>query len=211
VNITVDRLAGENALINGLFLGEGPEPAVPGAPTLVSATPGDGQVALTWTAPASDGGGPITGYTATASPGGATCATAGTTACTVTGLTNGTSYSFTVTATNAIGTGPASNALSATPATVPGAPQSLTATPHRTKGVVLAWSAPLTNGGSAVTGYRIYRGTVSGTWTLLASVGNVTVYRDAATKKGVRYYYVVRALNAVGQSSPSNEATAIAK
>src|SRR5262249_40502066 len=64
---------------------------------------------------------------ATAAPGGATCTASGL-ACTITGLANGTSYTFTVTATNAIGTGPASNALSATPATVPGAPTLNTAT-----------------------------------------------------------------------------------
>jgi hypothetical protein len=56
----------------------------------------------------SDGGSPITGYTVTASPGGATCSTAGTRSCTVTGLLNGTAYTFTVRATNSVGTGPAS-------------------------------------------------------------------------------------------------------
>ena len=53
-----------------------PPPTVPGAPTGLVATPGNAQVALAWTAPASTGGSPITGYTATASPGGATCTTA---------------------------------------------------------------------------------------------------------------------------------------
>ena len=61
----------------------------PGAPTLIAAIAGNGQVTLTWSAPF-DGGTPITGYAATASPGGFTCATSGL-SCTVTGLTNGTS------------------------------------------------------------------------------------------------------------------------
>ena len=86
-------------------------PAVPGAPVLVSATAGNAQVVLTWTAPAA---GPVIDYTVTASPGGATCTTTGLT-CTVSGLTNGTLYSFTVKARNALGIGPASNALTATP------------------------------------------------------------------------------------------------
>ena len=81
----------------------------PGAPTNVAAVKGDGQATVSWTAPSFDGGSAITGYTALASAGGQSKAVSGTvTMATVTGLTNGTSYTFTVTATNAAGTGPAS-------------------------------------------------------------------------------------------------------
>ncbi len=82
--------------------------AVPGVPTGVSGNALHRSARVAWTAPSSDGGSPITGYTATATPGGATCSTNGKLWCTVTGLTNGTAYTFTVTATNAAGTGPAS-------------------------------------------------------------------------------------------------------
>ncbi len=82
----------------------------PGAPTAVTAVPGDATVALSWTAPANTGGAPITLYTATAAPGGATCTTTGATTCVVAGLRNGTSYTFTVTATNIAGTSAASAA-----------------------------------------------------------------------------------------------------
>ncbi|GFO70066.1 hypothetical protein GMLC_36450 [Geomonas limicola] len=80
---------------------------VPGAPTIGSATAGDAQASVSFAAPGSNGGSPITGYTVTASPGGAT-ATGASSPITVTGLTNGTSYSFTVSASNTAGTGSAS-------------------------------------------------------------------------------------------------------
>ena len=76
-------------------------PLAPAAPTAV---PGSGSATVSWTAPADDGGSPITGYTVTASPGGQTVTVAGSVrTATVTGLTNGTSYTFRVTATNAVG------------------------------------------------------------------------------------------------------------
>lgn len=85
-------------------------PRKPGAPTIGTATEGNAQASITFTAP-SDLGVPavITSYTATSSPGGIT-GTASSSPVTVTGLTNGTAYTFTVTATNAAGTGPASAA-----------------------------------------------------------------------------------------------------
>ncbi|HET9283235.1 MAG TPA: fibronectin type III domain-containing protein [Candidatus Angelobacter sp.] len=83
-------------------------PTVPGAPTAVSAVAGDGQATISWSKPASDGGSPITSYSVSALVGGlpagigvfiAAPATSGT----VTNLTNGTTYTFTVHATNAVG------------------------------------------------------------------------------------------------------------
>jgi len=80
----------------------------PGAPTGVSATAGDASALIAFSAPASDGGSPITGYTATSSPGGIT-KTGAASPITITGLTNGIAYTFTVKATNSLGTGPASS------------------------------------------------------------------------------------------------------
>jgi hypothetical protein len=87
----------------------------PGTPTAVTATAIGGGAAVSWTAPVSDGGSPITGYTVTASHGGQTCTTTGATMCTVTGLTNGHRYEIKVRASNTEGEGHASTSIQVTP------------------------------------------------------------------------------------------------
>ena len=82
---------------------------LPGAPTIGTAVAGDAQATVAFTPPTFTGGVSINSYTATSSPGGLT-GTCASSPCTVTGLTNGTAYTFTVTATNSVGTGPASAA-----------------------------------------------------------------------------------------------------
>ena len=99
---------------------------VPGAPTNVTAVPGDGHAAVSWTAPA-DGGSPITQYTVTSDPGEQAATVDGTTTtAVVTGLSNGTPYTFTVTATNAVGAGASSAPSDAiVPANLPPAVQAI--------------------------------------------------------------------------------------
>lgn len=87
--------------------------SIPGAPTIGTATStGSSTATVSFTAPASNGGSVITSYTATSSPGGitGTLSQSGSGTITVSGLTGNTSYTFTVTATNAIGTSAASAA-----------------------------------------------------------------------------------------------------
>lgn len=79
-----------------------PVVTVPGAPGSVSAVPGARQAFVSWSAPSSDGGAPVSSYTVASSPGGAGCTATGL-FCIVTGLTAGTSYTFSVTATNSVG------------------------------------------------------------------------------------------------------------
>ena len=87
----------------------GPAATVPGKPTGVTATAGNASALVSWTAPASNGGSAITGYRVTSSPGGKNCTTSGALSCTVSGLTNGQAYTFTVHATNGVGDGPESD------------------------------------------------------------------------------------------------------
>ena len=132
----------------------------PDAPTGLTAVPGNGQVALTWTTPASDGGTAITGYRVSISPQGGPEKSTDIpviTNHTVTDLTNGTTYNFTVSAVNAAGLSAPSIAAGAVPVTTPDAPTGLAAVPGRQ--VTLTWAAPASDGGAAVTGYHIWWGT----------------------------------------------------
>jgi hypothetical protein len=104
------------AVVASVPAGAHPSPIKkPGAPTAVTATALSWGATVSWTAPVSDGGSPITGYTVTASHGGQTCTTTGATMCTVSGLTNGRHYEIKVRASNAEGEGHASRRIQVTP------------------------------------------------------------------------------------------------
>ncbi len=173
-------------------------------------------MALSWTAPASDGGSPITGYEiwrGTTSGAASLLTTVGlVTSYTDASVSNGTTYYYQVAAVNAVDTGPGSNERSATPTpppppTAPGAPN-LTAANAGNASVALSWTAPASDGGSSITGYEIWRGTTSGAASLLTTVGLVTSYTDASVSNGTTYYYQVAAVNAVDTGPGSNERSA---
>jgi hypothetical protein len=96
-------------------------------------------------------------------------------------------------------------------ATAPSAPQNLSADSAHGRGVRLTWTPPSNDGGSAITGYNVYRGNSAGSEVFLAAVGNLTTYKDTATSRGTTYYYFVTAVNAIGESPASNGASATAK
>ena len=177
---------------------------VPSAPQRLTATPGDGEVLLEWTAPADDGGSPVTGYeyryAAGAVPEGRRWRWAGKALeRTVNGLTNGLLYAFEVRARNRVGEGRARAAL-ATPVGVPGAPATLTATAGDGE-VGLAWSVPADNGGSPVTGYeyRYAAGAAVPEGTPWQSAGLIHQLTVTGLTNGLQYAFEVRARNRVGE------------
>ena len=178
----------------------------PDAPTGLMATAGDSSVTLSWTAPAFDGGRAIDYYVVYKDSFALTDHPTGLSIL-ITGLTNGQSYSFTVAAHNFAGVGAISDAASTTPRAAPEAPTGLTATPGNSQ-ITLGWSAPTSEGGSAITNYNIYRSTTSGGEAILDTIGNVLGYTDSGLTNGQTYFYRVSAVNAAGESPLSNEATA---
>ena len=185
-------------------------PATPEAPTCV---PSSGQLVVSWVAP-DNGGSAITTYrlqrAASASgPWGNNVDTAATSA-TVTGLTNGTTYHFQVRATNTVGSSSYSPVASCAPATVPGAPTGVAGTAAYSS-VAVTWTAPASNGGSAVTDYVVqYRLGTGGTWTTFAD-GTSTATSATVTglTGGSAYYFRVAAVNVIGQGSYSSTSSAV--
>ena len=169
----------------------------PGQPREVSADPGNAQATVTWLPPSDSGSFPIDVYMVRTQPGGQSCTTS-TTTCTVTGLTNGTAYTFTVTASSAAGTGPASTpSAPVTPRTIPGPPQSVIARPGDSRATI-SWSAPTDDGGSPITGYRV---------TTIPTSGGCTVTVTTCTLTGLtndrEYVVSVVAVNVAGNSAPA--------
>jgi len=110
ITATVSSTAVQDSLAFS-FKASDPAPTAPGAPRGLVATAGIEQAVVSWVRPADDGHSPISSYKVTASPGGAVCNwTSGPRSCTFKDLAPGTPYTFTATATNGVGTGPASEA-----------------------------------------------------------------------------------------------------
>ena len=191
--------------------------SVPDAPTGLRADANADRVDLDWEAPASDGGSPVTGYRIEYSADGAAWSdleedTESTgTRYRHRGTEPGTTYRYRVSAINAVGRSEASNVAEATTdAVAPGAPANLEAEADGATEVELDWDAPANDGGSPVTGYRIEYSEDSDDWDDLEenTESRSTKYVHRGASPGTKYYYRVRAINAAGESEPSNEAHA---
>jgi fibronectin type 3 domain-containing protein len=181
---------------------------VPATPTGLSATAGDANVALSWTA--STGATSYNVYCGTTAGGEAATpiATGLTSASYInTGLTNGTTYYYKVAAVNTAGTSALSDEVSATPkaaVVIPAVPTGLAATAGDAK-VTLTWSAS-----TGATSYNVYCGTTAGgeAATPIATGLTSASYINTGLTNGTTYYYKVAAVNAAGTSALSTEANA---
>jgi uncharacterized repeat protein (TIGR02543 family) len=182
----------------------------PSIVTGVSATAGNGNAAVRFTAPATTGGAPIASYTVTASTG-QTCIITPTfpdpLGCTVSGLTNGTPVTFAVQANNGAYTSDSSTAtIAVTPATISVAPTAVTATSTTPGKATVTFTAPTDNGGSAIIEYIV-----------TSSPGGLTCVTTNPTNgceisgltNGVPYTFTVVAKNGVDNSLPSLASTSI--
>lgn len=182
---------------------------VPGAPTIGTATAGNLSASVAFSAPSSDGGSSVTSYSATSSPGGLSN-TGSSSPMVIAGLTQGTSYTFVVTATNVIGTGPASApSNSITAVAVPSAPIIGTLTSTGGGSLSITFAAPANDGGSAIANYRVRfeddtaqidSGSVFGASSPIAITGRVV---------GRSYFVQVYAINALGEGPGSAASNAV--
>lgn len=173
----------------------------PGPPTGVTAQRDAGSVHVSWEPPASDGGSDMTGYKVDGAPSG-TCTTGGEeTACTVLELTNGQIYTFTVTAMNSAGSGPASDPTpEVVPAAVPEPPTNVAAIAADPGEAEVSWTAPEDDGGSPILSYRATSDPGGRTCDVHAPGLSCIV---TGLTQGSEYTFTVTAINDRGPSDPS--------
>jgi hypothetical protein len=186
---------------------------VASAPSAVVGVAGDSSVTVSWSAPSSNGGDPVTGYTVTPYIGGSAQApsvfASSAPTQTISGLTNGTAYTFTVIATtNAGNSAPSSASAAVTPATVASAPSAVVGVAGDSS-VTVSWSAPSNDGGDPVTGYTVtpYIGGSAQAPSVFAS--SATTQTISGLTNGTAYTFTVIATTNAGNSAPSSASAAV--
>ncbi len=188
---------------------------VPGAPVIGSATAGSNSAVVTFSPPVSDGGSPIVDYVVTATDAttptnGGQVQTVTSSPATITGLTNGDVYHFTVSATNVVGPGPKTDKSNwVVPSTVPGAPTIGIVTAKNAKAVV-DFSPPTSDGGAAVSGYSV----TATDLTTPANGGQVqSAKKSPVTMTGLTngdtYQFTVTATNVSGTGPSSDQSDTV--
>ncbi len=190
-------------------VGPVPNPVAPDAPIIGTATAADGAAIVTFSAPVDNGNSPITSYTVTSTPGSVT-ATGASSPITITGLTNGVEYTFTVTATNIAGTSVASSASNAVTPVVPPAPGQVLALTAQgvNQQALLNWDASVTGG--AANDYIVeYKPSASDTWQTFADGTNtLTKVIVDELENDLSYDFRVSAVNNAGTGQASDTASA---
>ena len=207
VNTPIQDLKGQNAAtftVDMLDNRTGQTPTTkPGRPNNLMADPDDGQVTLSWDPPTNTGGTEALTYQWRQGSTGDWKSTGTQTTKIVTGLGNGTTYTFYVQAVNSAGAGPAAS-TTGRPAGRPGAPQNLMAQ-RGNQQVTLSWDAPANTGGLPLT-YEWREG--ADNWTSVGTSRRVTV---GDLENGNTYTFEVRARNSSGPgpgaSVPAKPAT----
>jgi titin len=181
---------------------------VPGSPTSVVLTPGNGWVVANWTAPSDDGGSPLTSYRVeTSTDGGTTWSTviadSGTTdtSAFVPALANGTPVKVRVSAINVAGVGQPSTPATTTPRTLPGAPTITSITPGNRQ-LTVAVTAPASDGGAPITNYE-YSTDGGHTWTAAVPATTAGPIVIGRLDNDVAVTVLVRAVNAAGSGPAS--------
>jgi hypothetical protein len=182
---------------------------VPGPPTGVFATVGDGSATVFFSPPESNGGDPVTSYTITSTPVTFTINTPPVGSVVFAGLTNGRPYSFKVVATNSKGSSPPATIYYIKPSAKPGAPTAVSAIAGN-KSATVSFTAPANIDSAPGTTYSVVSSpggiTVNG-----AADGTVSPIIITGLTNGIAYTFNVYALNPMGSSIslPSNEVTPI--
>ena len=187
---------------------------LPGTPGELNSVPGDGWLDLSWVAPSSDGGSPITGYTVTLTgpDGDQTCSTS-LTSCRFDGLINGQDYSFSVSATNVVGTGQLSDLRNAghpvAGQNTPGAPRNVVVDAGAAQASV-RFSAPTSDGNDQIRHFSVITRDAQGA-VVKTTLGESSPIVVGGLTPGATYTFAVSATNSMGtgDESPASDPIAL--